>query len=192
MTDFAPLLVADRAQAARALHLVDRASFADWIKARPPADRRLAEAQRFNGKSGVLLLPAGEEFEAVVAVKDRAALSPWCLAAAAARLPEGTYRLAGGSPGVAALGWLLAQHRFDRFRSKVEEPEAGPRVLLSSEPARIEEAIRLAGATALVRDLVNTPAADLGPAELERAVRDLGEEAGAQVTVTSGRELAAG
>ena len=128
----------------------------------------------------------------MVAVKDCAALSPWCLAGAAARLPEGSYRLADGSPGPAALGWLLAQHRFDRFRSKIEEPDAGLRVLLTGEPARIEETVHLAAASALVRDLVNTPAADLGPAELERAVRELADEAGAQVTVTSGRELAEG
>ena len=192
MTDFAALLKADRAQAARSLHLVDAATFPAWIKARSPADRRLAEAQRFTGKSGILLLPADGDFEAAVAVKDRAALSPWCLAGAAARLPAGTYRLAEGSPGPAILGWLLAQHRFDRFRSKLEEPETGPRVLLTSEPAPIEETVRIAAATALVRDLVNTPAADLGPAELERNARDLAEEASAKLTVTMGRELAEG
>ena len=47
----------------------------------------------------------------------------------------------------------------------------------------------LAEATALVRDLVNVPAGDLGPAELEAAVRDVAKECGARVTVTSGREL---
>jgi leucyl aminopeptidase len=192
MTDFSPLLAADRGQVATTLHLVDSSNFSDWLKTRSPADRKLVEAHRFTGKSGLLLLSAGDSLEAVVAVKDLAALSPWCLAGAAARLPEGSYRLAAGAPGPAALGWLLAQHRFDRFRSKVEEPEAGPRVLLTSEPARIEETVRFAEATALVRDLVNTPAADFGPAELERAVRDLGEEAGAEVTVTAGRELAEG
>ena len=192
MTDFSPLLAADRGQVATTLHLVDSSNFADWLKTRSPADRKLVEAHRFTGKSGLLLLSAGDSLEAVVAVKDLAALSPWCLAGAAARLPEGSYRLAEGAPGPAALGWLLAQHRFDRFRSKVEEPEAGPRVLLTSEPARIEETVRFAEATALVRDLVNTPAADFGPAELERAVRDLGEEAGAEVTVTAGRELTEG
>jgi len=52
--------------------------------------------------------------------------------------------------------------------------------------------VRLADATALVRDLVNTPAADLGPAEIEKAVRDTATELGAQVRVTTGKELASG
>jgi leucyl aminopeptidase len=125
----------------------------------------------------------------VGAVRKLDALSPWCLARLAEALPEGAYRLADGNPGAAALGWLLAQHRFDTYRSKKEEPEGGPRVLLTGEPAKIEEVVRLAEATALVRDLVNTPAADLGPAELEQAVRDAANELGAQVRVTGGQEL---
>ena len=51
-------------------------------------------------------------------------------------------------------------------------------MLVTGEPARIDQTVRLAEATALVRDLVNTPAADLGPAELEQAVRDEAETLG--------------
>jgi leucyl aminopeptidase len=98
--------------------------------------------------------------------------------------------LATGGPGQAALGWLLAQHRFDAYLTRKDEPEPGPRVLVTDEPAKIDRIVRLAEATALVRDLVNTPAADLGPAELEQAVRDEGARSGAQVRVTSGDELA--
>jgi leucyl aminopeptidase len=50
--------------------------------------------------------------------------------------------------------------------------------------------VRLAEATVLVRDLVNTPAMQLGPAELEKAVRDEAQRTGAKVKVTSGNELA--
>jgi len=189
MTDFAPLIVPDRGQEARPIHLVDKAGFEDWLKSRPPEDRALLAANRFEGKSGVVLLPRGAEFEVIAAVKDAQSLSPWCLAAIAEKVPEGTYKLAGGEPGAAALGWLLAQHRFDAFRSASEEADRGPRVLLSSDAAAIEQTVRLAEATALVRDLVNTPAGDLGPAEIEQAVRDQANALGAQVRVTSGDEL---
>jgi leucyl aminopeptidase len=194
MTDFASLLVADRDQKARLIHLVDKAGFEAWLKKRPADDRRLLEALRFDGKSphAFAILPRGSDFEVVGAVKNLDALSPWCLAKLAESLPEGTYRLPHGEPGIAGLGWLLAQHEFDAYRSKKDEPERGPRVLVTGEAAKIEAIVRLAQATALVRDLVNTPAADLGPAELEATVRDAANELGAQVRVTSGDELSQG
>ena len=194
MTDFPSLIVPDRGQKARPIHLVDKAGFDAWLKKRPADDRRLLEALRFDGKAAhaFAILPRGSDFEVVGAVKKADALSPWCLAALSEKLPEGTYKLIDGEPGIAALGWLLAQHQFDAYRSKKDEPERGPRVLLTGDPAKIDTFVRLAEATALVRDLVNTPAADLGPGELEQAVRDVANDLGAQVRVTSGKELAEG
>jgi len=192
VTDFASLLVADRGQKSRTIHVVDKDSFAAWVKRRPAEDRALLEAHRFDGKPGFVILPRGGEFEVVSAVKNAQELSPWCLAQLGAGLPEGTYKLADGEPGKAALGWLLAQHRFDEYRSKKDEAEPGPRVLLTGEAANIDETARLAEATALVRDLVNTPAADLGPAELEDAAREEANRGGVKLRVTSGEELAKG
>ena len=194
MTDFAALLVADRGQDARIIHLVDKKSFEGWLKQRPAEDRALLGAMHFDGKTGFAhaLLPRGAEFEVVSVVKNAAELSPWCLAKLAETLPEGTYKLAEGEPGIAMLGWLLGQHRFDDYRSTKDEPERGNRVLVSGEAAKVDPTVRLAEATALVRDLVNTPAADLGPAALEKATRDLASETGAQVRVTDGKELAEG
>ena len=193
MTDFSRLLVADRGQKARSVHLVDKHSFGDWAKSRPSEDRALLKAHGFDGKKGFtfVLLPRGDDLEVVSAVANAKSLSPWCLARLGEALPEGTYKLANDEPGQAALGWLLAQHRFDTYR-KPEENERGPRVLVTGEPARLEPTIRLAEATALVRELVNTPAGDLGPAELEKAVRDQAERIGAEVRVTAGDELANG
>jgi len=127
----------------------------------------------------------------VSTVANVAELSPWCLARLAEALPEGTYRLADGDPGPATLGWLLGQHRFGAYKSKNED-ERGPRVLLTKEAAGIEPTVRLAEATALVRDLVDTPAADLGPAELEAATRAVAKQFGAKVEVTSGDALEQG
>ncbi len=191
MTEFASLIAADRGQKARPIHLVDKTSFEGWVKGRPAEDRVLLEAHRFDGKKGYasVILPRGGEFEVVGAVADTAKLSPWCLAKLAATLPAGTYRLAEGAPGKAALGWLLAQHRFDGYRDKPGE-ETGERVLVTSEASAVEPMIRLAQATALVRDLVNMPAIDLGPAELERAVRE--QLPSFEIKVTAGEDLAQG
>jgi leucyl aminopeptidase len=194
MTDLSSLIVPDRGQAARPIHLVDKDSFGAWLKTRPAEDRALLDAQCFDGKKAYAfaILPRGSDFEVVSTANSVSNLASWCLAALAEKLPEGSYKLAGSEAGKAALGWLLAQHRFDPDRSKRDDSERGPRVLVSGEPAKIDEAVRLAQATALVRDLVNTPAIDLGPAELEGAVADLARRSGAQCRSTTGAELAEG
>jgi leucyl aminopeptidase len=192
MTDFAALLQPDRGQSAHVVHLVDKGNVEDWLKRRSADDRALLAAHRFDGKSAhaFAVLPRGKDvFEAVAAVAKADRLSPWCLAKLASALPEGVYRLGEGDPGQAALGWLLAQHRLDSYRSTKDKPEAGARVLLTRDVAHIDSTVRLADATALVRDLVDTPAGDLGPAELESAVRELGGGVGGDVRVTSGADL---
>jgi leucyl aminopeptidase len=194
MTDFASLLVPDRGQKARLVHIVDKESFAPWLKKQPAEDRAVLSAQRFDGKSAntFAILPRGGDFEVVTSVNKAKALSPWCLATPAGKLPDGTYKLAEGEPGKAALGWLLAQHRFDSYRSKSDDANGGPRVLVTPEAAKVDSIVRQAEATALVRDLVDTPAADLGPAELESVVAVLAKSSGGQLQVTSGEELAEG
>jgi leucyl aminopeptidase len=179
----------DKGQPATALHLVDKKGFDAWLKKQPARVRQAITAQGFRGDGYQLAILPGEqsEWSAVLGVANVDELSPWCLAKAAESLPEGKYRVDGRAPGPAALGWLLAQYRFERYRKA--DRKSGPRVLLTPEPARIDETLRLAEAVNLVRDLVNVPAGDLGPAELEAAVRDVAEECGAEVTVASGAAL---
>lgn len=194
MTDFASLLQADRGGPAHAIHLVDKDSFEAWLKAQPAARRALLTAQRFDGKTAYqfAILPGDstDRFEVVSTVKNANQLSPWCLARLGEALPEGIYRLAEGEPGIAAFGWLVGQHRFIRYRKPKDD--RGPRILLTKDPAAIDEAVRLAEATALVRDLVDTSPADMGPADLEKAAQELAKAFAAQLEVTSGAALAKG
>ena len=194
MTDFASLLQPDRGGPAHAIQLVDKACFEAWLTVQPAPRRSLLAAQRFDGKTAYqfAILPGdgADRFDVVSTVKKVAELSPWCLAKLAEALPEGTYRLAGQEPGIAAFGWLVGQHRFTRY--KQPKDARGPRVLLTTDPAAIEETVRLAEATALVRDLVDTGPADMGPAELEGAARELAKQFGASVDVTAGDKLAKG
>jgi len=189
MTDLSALIKADKGQPARPLHLVDKKSFEAWLKALPARARNAAEAQNFKGEGFQLAILPDERdgWSAALGVANVDELSPWCLARAAESLPEGSYRVEGRGPGPAMLGWLLGQYRFDRYRQ--EKKGVGPRVLLTDEPARIDENVRLAEATFLVRDLVNIPAGDLGPAELEAAALALADETGAKVTVTRDQAL---
>jgi leucyl aminopeptidase len=194
MTDFSSLLQADRGGPAHAIHLVDKESFESWVKKQPAQRRTLLDAVRFDGKTAFqfVILPAdgADGFEVAATVAKTAELSPWCLAKLGAALPEGSYRLAEGNPGIAAFGWLVGQHRFVRY--KKPKDERGPRLLLTRDPATIDETVRLAEATTLVRDMVDTPPADMGPADLEGIANELAREFGAKIEVTTGEALAKG
>ena len=192
MTDFTALLQADRGQPARDLHVVHPDRFDDWLAGQPVRVRTAVAANKVTGRPGNRAILPGEAADdwAMLLVCDEPLDSPWRIASLGESLPEGTYRLAGGSAtGAAGLGWLLAQHRFTRYR-KVEP--AALRVLLTSDVAAIDETVRLAAATARVRDLVDTGASDLGPAELEAEADALAAQHGATVTVTRGDALATG
>ncbi|HEX9932759.1 MAG TPA: leucyl aminopeptidase family protein [Allosphingosinicella sp.] len=192
MTDLSLLLQPDKGQAATLLTLLDKEAFEAWLKAQPGPARAAVTAQGFKAEAAQLAFLPGvrDQWSAVLGVSDAGRLSVWCLAKAAEALPEGRYRLAEGGPGPAALGWLLGQYRFGRY--KEDKAPKGPRILLTDAPAQIAETVALAEATALVRDLVNTPAQDMGPKELEEAAAALANDFRGSLTVTSGDELESG
>ncbi|RED15878.1 leucyl aminopeptidase family protein [Parasphingopyxis lamellibrachiae] len=193
MTDYASMLQPDKGQSAHTIHLVNPDGFDEWLKALPDRERQSVTAQGFTGKEAELAILAGKEadaWSAVIGVANPEKLSSWCLAKAAENLPAGEYRLVEGEPGQAAFGWLCAQYRFDRYK---QDPEAvGTKTLLTSKPAIIDEMVALAEATDLVRTLVNIPASDLGPAELQDAAETIATNHGAEMSVISGTDLTEG
>ena len=195
MTDFSTLLQPDRGEPARLIHVVDKDNFTLWAKKQSPARQSMLAAIRFDAKSvfqfAILQGKKDGEFDVVTCVDKADAMAPWCLAKLGESLPAGKYRIDAGEPGLAALGWMLSQHRFTRYKSGQPE-DRGARVLLTGDAATVDSLVRLAEATALVRDMVDTPASDMGPAELEAAVRDLAKASNAKVEVTHGDAIAKG
>ncbi|MCP3730239.1 leucyl aminopeptidase family protein [Sphingomonas sp. MG17] len=192
MTDLSQLLQPDRGQPARTIHLVHPDQWTDWLNAQPPRTRTAIAANKVTGKAGNRAIFPGDTPDewSMLLVCDDSESSPYRIASLGEQLPAGTYRLAQGEPGPAMLGWILAQYRFDRYRK--DEDSRGPRTLLTGEPGRIPETFALAAATFTVRNLVNTPASDMGPAELEAEAAALAKAAGATLTVTRGDALEQG
>ena len=193
MIDFSDLLKTDNQQPAHMIQLLDPDSYDAWNSGQSASTRHMLSAQKFRGKIGDhALLWGGDQHDwsVVTVVPDRGKMGPWCLAKLAEALPEGQYRLVDGRAGDAALGWLMAQYRFDRYRQ--DDNSTGPKVLLTQDVARIEPTLHLARATALVRDMVNVPAADMGPPDLEQAVERVAQPFGARVTTTRGDALEQG
>lgn len=188
MTDRNALLQPDRGQEAIDLHLVDKATVGDWLKSLSAPQRAALAAQKFEGGGyETAIVPEGTGWFAVAGVANVANLSSWCLAKLAEVLPGGTYRCAGFEPGKALYGWVSGQYRFDRYRSEPKSSE--PRILLTSQVALIEPTLAEAGAVALVRDMVNTPAEDMGPARIEDEAKALSCQFHADLRVTSGETL---
>ncbi|HWK35393.1 MAG TPA: leucyl aminopeptidase family protein, partial [Sphingomonas sp.] len=129
------LLQPDRGQTARSIIVVHPDHWADWLATQPPRIRATVAAHRLTGKPGNRAVLPGEGVDdwLMLLVCNEALESPWRIASLGEQLPEGSYRLASGDVGSAGLGWMLAQHRFDRYRK--DEGVAGPRVLLTNDPA---------------------------------------------------------
>lgn len=188
MTDFAAHLQADRGQTAHALVPVTVDGLDSWLLRQSPAARALCAAAQFRAKPGeIAILPGRQEDDWSVAYGVAKTPGPWDIAAVTAKLPAGTYRIDGDGPGAGALGWLLAQHRFDRYLSKPDPTPA--RILLTRDLKGMAETLALAEAVALVRDLVDTPAQDMGPSELADAAERVARRYGAEFRVTQGDAL---
>lgn len=195
MIDLSHLVQPDIGQPACNVHLVDKPGLADWLAAASPRVRNHVTAMRFAARPHEMVVIPGlgsDDWAVVMGVADVAKLRPWCLAKLPELLAGGTYRLAGGSkPGEAVIGWVLAQHRLITYK-KPDENAPTARILLTSDPARLPDQLAEAEATAWVRDLVNTPAEDMGPADLETAAEALAKRYGAVLEVTRGDALASG
>jgi leucyl aminopeptidase len=186
LTDFAALLAPTDGQPSVPLIPVTKAGLDGWLATQSERVRVAVAAQDFKAApDSMAILPGdGPADWFVVAGVAEGPLGPWALATPAEKLPAGRFALAG-ELGQAGLGWCLAQHRFGRYR-RLETK--GARVLTTTSLGAISAAASEAEAVALVRDLVDTPASDLGPAELAKAVIDaLGSQA--EVRVTTGEAL---
>jgi leucyl aminopeptidase len=153
-----------------------------WLDAAPEYQSNWARATGFAAEPGkFVLLPdaSGRLARVLVGFDLEPGAGVWALAGLPEALPEGSYRLAavpdGADPTRLALGWALGTYAFDRYRAKSAR---GAR-LVWPETADRRCVLRLAAAVFLVRDLVNTPAGDLGPEELAAAAVAVAEAGGA-------------
>lgn len=171
------------------LVVVNDDTYAGWLGRQGKAAQRWLEASTFEprGNRATLIPGARGPKLALFGQKDT---SPWAWAGAAQRLPPGRYALEAplepAEATDAAIGWALAAYRFDRYKT---DAEAAPRELVWPKGADRAEVARVVEAITLARDLVNTPAQDLGPAEVAEAAKALGAAYGAKVRVVSGKKL---
>jgi leucyl aminopeptidase len=170
------------------LHAVGAKDARGWLAKQKRSG--LVTASGFGGGAGALAaLPDAKGGIAAWVLGLGDGHDAFALAAAASSLPAGVYRLGevpdfcGGAN--AALAWLMGGYAFDRYKKKTVRKArlVTPPGVDGAEISRIAENLFFA------RDLVNTPANDMGPAELESAARALAKRHGAKVRVVSGAAL---
>jgi leucyl aminopeptidase len=194
----ADLLLRVAAGNAVPLWLVAEGEVEEWLASQSPATTQWTQAAGFKGERHRFLLlpnPDGSPGGAVLGLgklANPADLSLWHTAGLADKLPAGTdFRCATAlSPAAGtqvALGFLYGHYRFDRYR-RGTTPNRPARLVAptGSDPVFAERAAR---SMALARDLINTPAGDMGPAELAGAATALAERSGARCRVLEGEAL---
>jgi leucyl aminopeptidase len=171
------------------VHAVTAAETSAALDAAPPFVKAFAALSEFKGKAGQLLVApdaAGAMAGVWFGLGDGG--DPMAFRALAAKLPAGTYSLADAPEdldrGQLALAFALGSYRFDRYKT-----HGGERARLFVEGVDVEEVRHVAHACALARDMVNTPANDMGPLQIETIAREIAEQYGAKITVVSGEDL---
>ena len=170
---------------------VAKKDFKAWMKVAAARDRAWLQGTGFEaepGKHAVLPGRDGRPARVVVGAQTGAD-AMWTLAGLPDALPEGHYRLDAAMDRDAAtqlaLGWALGAYRFTRYK------EAKRRMAVLAWPAGADrgEVEALAESIYLARDLINTPAEDMGPQDLATAAQAVAREAKATCTVIAGEQL---
>ncbi len=176
-----------------AIFPVKKVAYSTWLAAQPTITQTWLQTCGMTADSNnkVCLLPdaEGQLVSVMVLVDDLT--SRWSLAHVPSQLPEGHYHYEGLTPeeyAVAAIGWGLASYKFTAYKSAPARPL--PQLVLPTtlSTARIEAEI---AATYLVRDMVNTPAADMTPAAIGDVAAAIAARYDATVQQYVGDELLA-
>ncbi|MGF1510576.1 MAG: M17 family metallopeptidase [Myxococcota bacterium] len=165
-----------------------QSAFQKWKGA--AASSRWVEAKRFQARMGEICLlpnPQGGLEAVLLGLGDEHA--PWAYGALNSGLPPGRYRVDGDLPPEratdAGVGFGLGAYVFDRYK---QAKETGVE-LVWPEGADRAAVTRLVESTELVRDLINTPAQDMGPADLAAEIQKVGRVFGARTSVIEGPQL---
>jgi leucyl aminopeptidase len=178
------LTAPEAAKAATPITLVRDAEWDAVHRTLDPMQRSLAELAGFKAKPGQCVVLPGEAPRVLYGAGDGA----MALRGLPSKLKEGDYRLEQAPTAEQALAWAVGLYRFDRYKKEHGKPQ--PRLVVPDAGVR-DEATRMAHALALARDMVNTPANDMGPLQIETIAREIAEAHGADCSVIAGDDLLA-
>ncbi len=177
---FDPYLVSD--PDSTPIELVKEDDFEPWLATQPEGSRRAADQQSFRAKPGQHCWLGGEHR---IAAGWNGKSSLASLGGLPLALPEGHYRMAGAVDELQLLGWGLGCYQFTRYRN----PPRIPASLALPQGARRERLANLVSAVTLARDLINTPAGDMSPAQLADETLQVADTHDAECCVVAADDL---
>ena len=188
-TDF----FAEHGTGACPLHLVEADGLAAVLARMTDAHRGWVRSTGWEAKPGTVLALPGADGSLAAVLAGVGGTEPfWALAALPVQLPPGHYACGDASDAATmrrlALAWGMGQYSFSR---RSGDKPAQSRKLAWPEGVDRAAVLSAVDADALVRDLVNTPAGDMGPAELSKAAASLAASCGAEFRETVGDALLA-
>ncbi len=179
-----------REQSTLPIFVVSVDDYSTWINSAPEEIQAWLGGNRFKAKPGAcaLLPQTGGCAGALITVRDPH--NPWEFAGLTKILPEGSFEaepeLDAEVAHALCLGWLLSSYQFTKYKSSNSRPK---RKLVWPEEAPRSEVLALGEGICLARDLINTPASDMGPEEMARVAEHLCKEHKAKLKVTVGDQL---
>jgi leucyl aminopeptidase len=178
------------------IHALHEAELSEFLAERSGSLSRFADLSGFKARAGeVLIVPLSDGqidqvmFGLGTAPKDGRQADANTYRGLAAKLPAGQYRMAStpqASAPAIALAWALGGYGFNRYKSTKTGPKAQ---LVVAEGVNVTEIGAIADACTLAKDMVNTPANDMGPVEIETIARYLAKTHGATISVITGNDL---
>jgi leucyl aminopeptidase len=180
--------------AAIPVHVIEKDKLLNWMASQDDSTKNWIKANGFDASLGeVLPIPGSRgQIAAVLAGWGDARArgrGRFHMAGIARALPAGVYQIASGMAGdalsEAALAWLLSAYEFDRYKAK---PAKKPQIQIP-DGVDAPRLLALARGVFLTRDLINTPASDMGPAALQVAFQTLADNHNASVAVIKGKAL---
>jgi len=175
-------------QQATLLVILAKNQYTEWVASQNDITKQWLTNTTYPAK-GLSLVPAanGSLAFALYCVEDTN--NHFCIGDLPAQLPIGHYKLSTDQANQSAIAfaWLAGCYRFEGYKTK----KTPLPTLAIDAPAIVDNAIIEAQATALVRDMVNTPAADMMPQDIAQCAIDLTEQFGGDVTQLIGDELLA-
>jgi len=178
------------------IHICRSDTWESLRKTFTPAQQVFAKARQFNGETGQRVQVPGESGEIACVLfgagnGETDALGALRMGTLSKQLPAGIYRIQthpeDWTKSLMTVGWGLGAYKFDRYLKETITP---PVLILADDYAH-EESMALVTASHNGRDLINTPAGDMGPVNLHKAAEALAQKYDADVTATIGEDLLA-